>query len=68
MKAFGAESSAVFPAPLAIADDVKRVYGVTLIGSTSAVKERYYAISVERRLSHPGVLTITSAARDRLFK
>jgi LysR family transcriptional activator of nhaA len=68
MKAFGTESSTVFPAPLAIADDVSRVYGVSLIGRTDGVKERYYAISAERRLTHPGVLTITSAARDRLFK
>jgi len=32
------------------------------------VRERYYAISVERRLKHPGVLAITEAARDDLFK
>jgi hypothetical protein len=27
----------------------------------------YYAIAAERRLKHPGVLAITSAARDELF-
>ncbi len=68
MKAFGAESEAVFPAPFAIAKDVCRVYGVALVGRTDAVKERYYAISAERRLTHPGVLAITSAARGGLFK
>lgn len=68
MKAFGAESQAVFPAPFAIAKDVSRVYGVALVGRTDAVKERYYAISTERRLTHPGVLAITSAARVSLFK
>jgi LysR family transcriptional activator of nhaA len=68
MKAFGAESGAVFPAPFAIAKDVCRVYDVTLVGRTDAVKERYYAISAERRLTHPGVLAITSAAREGLFK
>lgn len=68
MKVVGAESGAVFPAPRAIAEDVCRVYGVTQIGRTDEVEERYYAISVERRLTHPGVLAITSAARDRLFK
>jgi LysR family transcriptional activator of nhaA len=68
MKAFGAESAAVFPSPFAIAKDVCRVYGVALVGRTDAVKERYYAISAERRLSHPGVLAITSAARGSLFK
>jgi LysR family transcriptional regulator, transcriptional activator of nhaA len=68
MKVFGAESGAVFPAPFAIAKDVCRVYGVGLVGRTDAVTERYYAISTERRLTHPGVLAITSAARDDLFK
>jgi LysR family transcriptional activator of nhaA len=68
MKAFGAESGAVFPAPFAIAKDVCRVYDVALVGRTDAVKERYYAISTERRLTHPGVLAITSAARGSGFK
>jgi LysR family transcriptional activator of nhaA len=31
------------------------------------VRERYYVISAERRLRHPGVLAMTSAARDELF-
>lgn len=68
MKVFGAEAGAVFPAPVAIARDIARIYDVTLVGVTDAVKERYYAISAERRLTHPGVLALTSAARDDLFK
>jgi LysR family transcriptional regulator, transcriptional activator of nhaA len=68
MKAFGAESGAVFPAPYAIAKDVCRLYDVALLGHADAVTERYYAISAERRLTHPGVLAITSAARVSLFK
>jgi LysR family transcriptional activator of nhaA len=56
-----------FPAPAVIAADVCRLYGVREIGRTSAVRERYYAISVERRVKHPGVLAITSAARDEVF-
>lgn len=67
MKAFGAEAGAVFAAPFAIARDVCRVYGVTLVGRTDSVKERYYAISAERRLTHPGVLAITTAARGGVF-
>ena len=68
MKVFGHGGSVVFPAPAAIEHDINRFYGVRVIGRTDAVKERYYAISVERRLKHPGVLAITSAARDDLFK
>ncbi|MBM4195244.1 MAG: transcriptional activator NhaR [Gemmatimonadetes bacterium] len=67
MKVFGHSAGAAFPAPAAIERDVCRFYGVRVIGRTSAVRERYYAISAERRLKHPGVLAITSAARDQLF-
>ena len=67
MKAFGAEAGAVFAAPFAIARDVCRLYGVTLVGRTDSIRERYYAISAERRLTHPGVLAITTAARGGLF-
>jgi LysR family transcriptional activator of nhaA len=67
MKAFGQGTGVVFPAPAAIAADVCRLYRVREIGRTAAVRERYYAISAERRLKHPGVLAITGAARDALF-
>jgi LysR family transcriptional activator of nhaA len=67
MKVFGQAMGAAFPAPAAIAADVCRLYGVREIGRTAAVRERYYAISAERRLKHPGVLAITSAARDDVF-
>ncbi len=67
MKIFGREVGMVFPAPVAIADEVCRLYGVKMVGQTSGVVERYYAISAERRVKHPGVLAITSAARDQVF-
>jgi LysR family transcriptional activator of nhaA len=67
MQAFGADAGVVFPAPTAIAGDVRRLYGVATVGRTTMVSERYYAISVERRIRHPGVAAITSTARNDLF-
>jgi LysR family transcriptional activator of nhaA len=67
MKVFGQAAGLVFPAPSAIEQDVARAYDVRSIGRTTAVKETYYAISVERRLKHPGVVAITEAARGQLF-
>jgi LysR family transcriptional activator of nhaA len=67
MKVFGQAAGVAFPAPAAIADDVRRLYSVREFGRTAAVRERYYAISAERRVKHPGVLAVTSAARDELF-
>jgi LysR family transcriptional activator of nhaA len=68
MSVFGHGAGGVFAAPAAIERDVCRFYGVRVIGRIDAIRERYYAISVERRLKHPGVLAVTNAARDQLFK
>ena len=68
MKVFAQGAPAVFPAPAAIERDICRFYGVKVVGRTKAVRERYYALSVERRLKHPGVLAITSAAREEVFR
>lgn len=67
MKVAGQRTGAVFPAPEVIADDVCRLYGVRVVGRTAAVRERYYAISAERRLTHPSVVAITASARQELF-
>lgn len=67
MKSFGAETGLAFPAPAAIERDVCRVYGVAAFGRTEVVRERYYAISAERRVKHPAVRAITATARDGLF-
>ena len=64
MKTFGEAGSGVFTVPTAVEDDVLSKYAVAVIGRTDAVKERYYAISAERRLKHPAVLAITDAARS----
>lgn len=68
MMVFGDAAGCVFPAPAAIADDVARVYGGRLVGRADAVRERYYVISAERRLKHPGVLAMTDVAREEIFR
>jgi len=67
MKVFSQAVPAVFPAPAVIEKDICRFYGVRVVGRTSAVRERYYAISVERRLKHPAVVAITNTAREDVF-
>ena len=39
----------------------------TTLGRTLEIVEEFFAISVERRVTHPSVVAITEAARDRLF-
>lgn len=67
MQAFGQSGSGVFIAPSVIADEIRKQYGVKLIGQTDAVTESFYAISVERKVSHPGIVAITEGARRELF-
>jgi LysR family transcriptional activator of nhaA len=67
MQAFGQSGSGIFIGPSVIADEVKRQCGVELIGQTDAVTESFYAISVERKVKHPGIVAITEGARRQLF-
>jgi len=67
MKAFGQGGAGVFIAPTPIAKEVEKQYGVVSIGQTDEVREQFYAISVERKISHPAVSAITEAAREWLL-
>jgi LysR family transcriptional regulator, transcriptional activator of nhaA len=68
LKAFGAEGEGIFIAPSAIEEDVRRMYNVAVVGRDERLRERFYAISVEKRIAHPAVLAITKAARLSLPK
>jgi LysR family transcriptional activator of nhaA len=67
MKAFGAEGRGVFMGPTVLEAETCAQYGVVLLGRTSELVEEYYAISVERRITHPCVAAITQVARTELF-
>lgn len=67
LNVFGQEGDGVFVAPTVIETEVLRQHKVQVIGRTQAVKERYYAISVERIIKHPAVAAILEAARHNLF-
>jgi LysR family transcriptional regulator, transcriptional activator of nhaA len=67
LKVFGQAGVGLFAAPTAIEQDVRRHYKVSVVGRTDAVTERFYAISVERKLKHPAVVAISESARQTLF-
>lgn len=67
LKVFGQSGAGAFAAPTVIEREIVRQYGVRVIGRTDAVKERFYAISVERKLKHPAVVAISEAARGEVF-
>ncbi len=67
LKAFGREGLGCFPAPAILAKEISRQYQVERLGAPEDLVEEFYAISVERRITHPGVAAITEAARSELF-
>ena len=68
LNVFGRDGIGIFPAPSVIEKEVSRQYGVVPLGLAEGVRERYYAISVERRLKHPAIVAITETARADMFR
>lgn len=67
MNAFGREGRGVFTSPTVLDAETTAQFGVEVIGRSTELVEEFYAISVERRISHPCVAAITKAAKAELF-
>jgi LysR family transcriptional activator of nhaA len=67
MKVFGQHGAGIFAAPIVVADEIRKMHGVHLVGRTDEVREHFYAITVERRISHPAVAAIAEAAREGML-
>ena len=64
---FGEAGRGVFAVPSVVEEDVRQRYKVQLVGRAEALQQRFYAISVERKISHPAVIAICEEARRHLF-
>jgi LysR family transcriptional activator of nhaA len=67
MKAFGQRGTGIFIAPSIIATEVETTFNVKVIGQTTEVIESFYAISIERKAKHLGVLAILNSAKERFL-
>lgn len=67
MMAFGREGRGVFCAPAVLEPEVIAQYGVQIVGRSDEIVEDFYAISVERRVTHPCIVAIAQAARGAIF-
>lgn len=67
MSAFAEGGFGVFAAPSILEGEIRRRHDVVPIGTARDLVAEYYAISVERRLTHPCVVAITRAARHHIF-
>ena len=62
LKIAGRHGLGLFAIPVCIQDDVTAIYGLHEVGRVEGVKERFYAISAERKLKHPAVIAIRENA------
>lgn len=67
LKVFGQAGAGLFIAPTVIEKEVQRQYSVRVVGRLESVRERFYAISVEKKVKHPAVVAIADEAREKLF-
>lgn len=67
MKVFAQHGDGVCTAPEVIAREIRESFGLVPVGKADDVIERFYAISVERRIRNPAVVAISENARKKLF-
>ena len=68
MKAFAQEGHGIFPGSTVVEKEIIRQYQVRTIGRVSGLKERFYGVTVDRRIKHPAVLAISQSAKEFVFK
>jgi LysR family transcriptional regulator, transcriptional activator of nhaA len=68
LKSFGEAGAGVFAAPTAVTEEICRKYRVRVIGRIEAIREKFYAITVERRIKHPATQVITESAKGLLVR
>ena len=64
LETLGSQGIGVFPGASLLQKDIVRKFGVLPLGQVREVKERYYGISIEKRLKHPAVIAIVKQAKD----
>ena len=67
LKVFGQEGEGIFPVPTAIEAIVKKQYNVQLVGRIPEVRDKFYAISAEKRVQHSATSLVVKQARSELF-
>ena len=66
-KEFGRHGAGIFVGPTVLAAEIQQRFKVKSLGAAKGVVDEFFAISVERRITHPCVLAITESARNKLF-
>ena len=57
----------VLAGPDVIEKELRQRYGLQLVGRAKDIRQRFFAISVERKIKNPGVAAICEVARKKIF-
>jgi len=63
----GEKGLGVLAAPDVMAKELGKRYGLELVGRAKDIRQRFFAISVERKIKHPAVAAICEVARKKIF-
>jgi LysR family transcriptional activator of nhaA len=67
LRRFGEAGTGVFAAPSVLEKQFRQERKLRVVGRVDTVRNRFFAISVERKLKHPAVVAICETARHELF-
>jgi len=67
LKVFAEAGTGFVPGPLAIRTEIEKQFDLRLLLEIPNAVERFYAITVERRIRHPAVMAISETAKESLF-
>lgn len=67
LKAFGQTGHGLFPGSTVMEKEICRQYQVQVVRRVDTIKQKFYAITVERRLKHPVVMTLFDTARREIL-
>lgn len=67
MTVFAQAGAGIFATPSAFEAEVVRQYNLRPIGHVDSIRERFYVITLDRKIKHPAIAAITESARKDLF-
>lgn len=67
LRAFGGAGRGVFPVRAALRAEVEDLHDLQRVGRCAGVRERYYAVTLDRKLRHPALVALVDRARTDLY-
>ncbi|HET6375929.1 MAG TPA: LysR substrate-binding domain-containing protein, partial [Methylocella sp.] len=66
LKTFAAAGAGLFFAPVSAREQIENQYRVRLVGLVEGMRERFFAITMQRKVQNPAVMAILESAKSWL--